>query len=146
MTTTLTTRLSRLADHLGELRVRLQDAARCEVAQAVADALSDATRSLIADRSARPHPSGIAWSATTHANTRIVTTLRSGPANNPLRGKKFAQAIVRGSSSTANTFVTRSNGAEHAVASFSSPGPATATRNPRIPRDTAGRAAILRIA
>src|SRR4051794_25814869 len=48
MTISLTTRLIRLAEHLGELRFRLQDAARSEVAHAIADALAEATRALIA--------------------------------------------------------------------------------------------------
>src|SRR4051812_23125736 len=52
MTMSLTTRLVRLADHLGELRFRLQDAARSEVAHAVADTLAEATRALITGRSA----------------------------------------------------------------------------------------------
>jgi hypothetical protein len=54
MTMSLTTRLVRLADHLGDLRLRLQEAARCEVAHAIADALADATRTLIAGRAAGP--------------------------------------------------------------------------------------------
>src|SRR3954451_5566069 len=54
MSTSLTARLVRLADHLGDLRVRLQEAARCEVAHAVAEALSDATRCLISGRSVVP--------------------------------------------------------------------------------------------
>ena len=48
MTMSFTTRLVRLANHLGELRFRLQDAARSEVAHAIADALAEATRALIA--------------------------------------------------------------------------------------------------
>lgn len=54
MSTSLTTQLSRLADHLGDLRVRLQEAARHEVGDAIADALAEATRMLIAGRRRRP--------------------------------------------------------------------------------------------
>lgn len=50
MSTSLTTRLSRLADHLGDLRLRLQEAARHEVGHAIADALAEATRALIIGR------------------------------------------------------------------------------------------------
>ena len=55
MSTSLTTQLSRLADHLGDLRVRLQEAARHEVGDAIADALAEATRMLIAGRRRRPN-------------------------------------------------------------------------------------------
>jgi len=48
MTMSFNTRLVRLAEHLGELRFRLQDAARGEVAHAIADALADAARAFIA--------------------------------------------------------------------------------------------------
>lgn len=47
MPSPITLQLGRLADRLGDLRVRLKDAARIEVAQAIADALADTTRSLI---------------------------------------------------------------------------------------------------
>ena len=47
MSTPMTVRLVRLADQLGDLRLRLKQAARFEVAQAIAEALSEATRSLI---------------------------------------------------------------------------------------------------
>src|SRR5689334_11660277 len=59
MSTSLTTRLSRLADHLGYLRLRLQEAARHEVGHAIADALAEATRALISGRDkSRPTSNG----------------------------------------------------------------------------------------
>ena len=47
MSTSISIRLVRLAEQLGDLRVRLQEAARFEVAQAIADAISEATRAFI---------------------------------------------------------------------------------------------------
>ena len=59
MSTSLTTRLSRLADHLGDLRLRLQEAARHEVGHAIADALAEATLALISGRDkSRPTSNG----------------------------------------------------------------------------------------
>jgi len=53
MSSPITLQIGRLADRLGDLRVRLKDAARIEVAQAIADALADTTRSLICGTSHR---------------------------------------------------------------------------------------------
>ena len=55
--TIITGRLSRLAEQLGDLRVRLKQAARFEVAQAVGDTLAQTAKLLICGPAHVPHES-----------------------------------------------------------------------------------------